>query len=83
MNALSLNSLLTYIQSLPLTKSNKEWLADHLVEPVNRSTDEEGLKILEKDFGAWACDEEEYSTEQFIEELNAMCAGKDFVETLQ
>lgn len=75
MNALSLNSLLTYIQSLPLTKSNKEWLACHLVEPANSSTDEERMKNLEKNFGLWASDEEEYSTEQFIEELNSMCAG--------
>ena len=30
MNAVSLNNLWTYIQSLMLSASNQEWLADHL-----------------------------------------------------
>ena len=34
MNALSLNNLWTYLQSLTLTTSNKKWLADHLYEAV-------------------------------------------------
>ncbi|MBP5770570.1 MAG: hypothetical protein J6W75_04325 [Bacteroidaceae bacterium] len=38
MNALSLNSLWSYIQSLTLTTSNKKWLADHLYEAVEEET---------------------------------------------
>lgn len=34
MNAVSLNSLWTYMQSLSLTESNRKWLASKLVEPV-------------------------------------------------
>ena len=33
MNAVSLNSLWTYIQSLSLTESNRRWLASKLTEP--------------------------------------------------
>ena len=38
MNALSLNSLWSYLQSLSLTTSNKKWLAEHLYESVNEET---------------------------------------------
>lgn len=38
MNALSLNSLWSYIQSLTLTTSNKKWLADHLYEAIEEET---------------------------------------------
>lgn len=41
MNADALNSLLTYLQSLQLTQSNRKWLAEHLVEPTPASTVEE------------------------------------------
>ena len=34
MNAISLNNLWSYLQSLTLTTSNKKWLADHLYEAV-------------------------------------------------
>ena len=34
MNAVSLNSLWTYIQSLSLTESNRTWLASKLTEPI-------------------------------------------------
>ena len=43
MNALSLNSLWSYLQSLSLTTSNKKWLADHLYEEV-RSEQEAAAK---------------------------------------
>ena len=35
MNALSLNSLWSYLQSLSLTTSNKKWLAEHLLAAAN------------------------------------------------
>ncbi len=34
MNAISINTLWSFIQSLNLTRSNKKWLADHLYESV-------------------------------------------------
>ena len=38
MNAISLNSLWAYLQSLTLTTSNKKWLADHLYEAAKEET---------------------------------------------
>ena len=38
MNAVSLNSLWTYIQSLSLTESNRKWLASKLTESRQAST---------------------------------------------
>ena len=38
MNAVSLNNLWTYLQSLALTASNKKWLADHLYEAAKEGT---------------------------------------------
>lgn len=35
MNAVSLNSLWSYLQSLTLTTSNKKWLAEHLLATAN------------------------------------------------
>lgn len=35
MNAVSLNNLWSYLQSLSLTKSNWQWLADHLIEATD------------------------------------------------
>ena len=34
MNAASLNSLWSYIQGLSLTTSNRRWLAERLIEPL-------------------------------------------------
>lgn len=47
MNALSLNSLWSYIQSLSLTASNKKWLADHLYEAVKEEAkaDKKGKRL--------------------------------------
>lgn len=47
MNALSLNSLWSYIQSLSLTASNKKWLADHLYEAVKEEAkaDKRGKRL--------------------------------------
>ena len=44
MNAPSLNSLWSYIQSLTLTTSNKKWLADHLYEAIEAEENE--TKVL-------------------------------------
>ena len=33
MNSVSMNNLLTYLEGLSLTASNRKWLADKLVEP--------------------------------------------------
>ena len=38
MNAISLNNLWSYLQSLSLTTSNKKWLADHLYEAVSKES---------------------------------------------
>lgn len=38
MNAVSLNSLWSYLQSLSLTASNKIWLAEHLKEAAREET---------------------------------------------
>ena len=35
MNAVSMNNLWSYLQGLSLTASNRKWLAEKLVEPVN------------------------------------------------
>ena len=41
MNAASMNNLWSYIQGLPLTASNRRWLADRLVNtPLNDKPDE-------------------------------------------
>ena len=39
MNAVSLNNLLSYLQGLSLTASNKKWLADHLYEAAKEETE--------------------------------------------
>ena len=46
MNAISLNNLWSYLQSLALTPSNKKWLADHLIEAVE--TESAQLDTLQK-----------------------------------
>ena len=43
MNAISLNSLWSYLQSLTLTTSNKKWLADHLYEAAREETQADNI----------------------------------------
>jgi len=43
MNAISLNSLWAYLQSLTLTTSNKKWLADHLYEAAREETQADNI----------------------------------------
>lgn len=43
MNAAALNSLWRYLESLNLTRSNRKWLAEHLVEPAPATTVEEDV----------------------------------------
>ena len=38
MNAVSLNHLWSYLQSLSLTASNRKWLAEKLVAPIEEQT---------------------------------------------
>ena len=38
MNATSLNNLWSYIQGLSLTASNRKWLAERLIEPIQEET---------------------------------------------
>ena len=38
MNAVSLNNLWSYLQSLSLTASNRKWLAEKLVAPIDEQT---------------------------------------------
>lgn len=38
MNAVSLNNLWSYLQSLSLTASNRKWLAEKLIAPVEEQT---------------------------------------------
>ena len=35
MNTVSLNNLWSYLQGLSLTKSNRQWLANHLIEATD------------------------------------------------
>ncbi len=58
MNAISLNKLWSYLQSLSLSSSNQRWLGERLIEASavhNDSSDEEKkLKKLNALFGAWS-----------------------------
>lgn len=38
MNAVSLNNLWIYLQGLSLTASNRKWLAEKLIAPINEQT---------------------------------------------
>ena len=38
MNAVSMNSLWSYLQGLSLTASNRKWLAEKLIEPLEEKT---------------------------------------------
>lgn len=35
MNAAAMNNILTFLQGLSMTASNKRWLAEHLIEAAN------------------------------------------------
>lgn len=52
MNTAALNGLWTYLQTLSLTKKNKEWLAERLIEPAAAtidSSEEETRYIMSSD----------------------------------
>lgn len=40
MTSVALNSLLTYIESLNLSKRNRKWLASKIIEPTQKFADE-------------------------------------------
>ena len=44
MNAISLNHLWSYLQGLSLTASNQRWLANHLIEAADATSNREILK---------------------------------------
>lgn len=67
MSTLALNKLLEYILSLSLTNSNKDWLADKIIESkTNESTVSEREAKLYSLFGAWSDDKEMDSFEEAI-----------------
>lgn len=76
MNAVSLNNLWSYIQGLPLTASNRRWLAERLIEPLQEEmtappvlqTWEEALADLDES-------EKEFESGDVVsgEEFNAQC----------
>ena len=39
MDAVSMNNLWSYLQGLSLTASNRKWLAEKLIEPIDEQTD--------------------------------------------
>ena len=72
MNAISLNSLWSYLQSLSLTPGNKKWLADHLYEAIE--TESAQLDTLQKaraltDDQVQVMEQEEYLTPEDLKLL--------------
>ena len=47
MNAVAMNNLLNYLQGLSLTASNRKWLADKLIEPLEDTVSESDVEILD------------------------------------
>ena len=47
MNAVAMNNLLNYLQELSLTASNRKWLADKLIEPLEDTVSESDVEILD------------------------------------
>ncbi|MBQ9363698.1 MAG: hypothetical protein IJT97_09835 [Bacteroidaceae bacterium] len=58
MSTVALNNLWDYLQSLALSNSNKDWLANKLIESKVEDIDEEARReeTLYSMFGAWADD---------------------------
>ena len=47
MNAVAMNNLLNYLQGLSLTASNRKWLADKQIEPLEDTASESEVEILD------------------------------------
>ena len=60
MSTIALNNLWHYIQSLSLSNSNKDWLADKLIKSKSATMTDETQReeLLYSMFGAWADDPE-------------------------
>lgn len=73
MTTIALNNLLTYLQGLSLSQSDREWLADKLIMPVQKkettSTDEGLAKFLEME-GIWSEDAEGEAYYQMMKHRN-------------
>ena len=61
MTTVALNNLWTYLQGLSLTQSDRNWLADNLIMPTQKTAsatkDEDLSKVLEME-GIWSESEE-------------------------
>ncbi len=65
----SLDGILSFIHSLSLSTNNKKWLAEKLLEEVERENaqkDEYTEKMLNKHFGSW---KDNRSAEQIIDDM--------------
>jgi len=75
MSSLALNKLLEYILSLSLTNSNKDWLAEKIIESKTHSPEEtEREKRLYSMFGAWKGDSSMDNVEEILKD--ARVSGK-------
>lgn len=82
MTTIALNNLLTYILSLRLSKGNRQWLAEKLISFDDEVTQDKGMDALKKSFGSHADENQSYPINQFIEDINIMSQGKDFINEL-
>ena len=75
MNAVSLNNLWSYLQSLSLTASNRKWLAEKLTEPVEEQTVPPVLQTWEEVMSDLEESEQEFERGDVLsgEEFNAQC----------
>ncbi|MBQ9363700.1 MAG: hypothetical protein IJT97_09845 [Bacteroidaceae bacterium] len=75
MSTVALNNLWDYLQSLALSNSNKDWLANKLIESKVEDIDEEARReeMLYSMFGAWSkCADAELQDTEWLDEI---CGG--------
>ena len=76
MNAVSMNNLWSYIQGLSLTASNRRWLAERLIEPLEeKKTAPPVLQTWEEAMADLEESEREFERGDVLsgEEFNAEC----------
>lgn len=69
--SVSLNGILSFINSLSLSAGNKQWLGERLIEEARKELLEETDRtdeMLDKHFGVWS---DERSAEEIISDLKA------------
>lgn len=69
--SVSLNGILSFINSLSLSAGNKQWLGERLLEEARKELAEKSDRteeMLDKHFGAWSDDR---SAEEIISDLKA------------